>query len=221
MWASCRLLLVMHGRRWRSHAEGGPAHPAHAPLPHHPHPRPTSDPLLHSTSFFHSRFTSSLSSWPLFLTYASFQERYLLIHHFVFMCFFSIYSLEYLGSLFFSSASFFLILSSLTLEIVSWASIFITHHLSSDIFLVPGGSLLLNSQHKVLVPCPSFLCPRPPGLAGWTLMPQPLAWFPWSLLHFLSVSLTYYVRHLVIVSPCLGLQLNFWVKKWLFLLYIH
>ena len=88
-------------------------------------------------------------------------------------------------------------------------------------FSGPWGSFLLNSQHKVLVPCPSFVCPRPPGLAGWPLMPHPLAWFPWSPLHFLSVSLTYYVRHLVIVSPCLGLQLNFWVKKWLFLLYIH
>ena len=164
-------------------------------------------------------FTFFLAPFPYLCL--SFQERYLLIHHFVFMCFFSIYSLEYLGSLFFSPSSFFLILSSLTLEIVSWASIFITHHLSSDIFLVPGGSLLLNSQHKVLVPCPSFVCPRPPGLAGWPLMPHPLAWFPWSPLHFLSVSLTYYVRHLVIVSPCLGLQLNVWVKKWLFLLYIH
>ena len=37
---------------------------------------------------------------------------------------------------------------------------------SSDIFLVPEEPLPLNSQHRVLVLCPSFLCPRPPGLAG-------------------------------------------------------
>ena len=153
--------------------------------------------------------------------YLSFWELSLFMPRSIFIFFFSISSHEYLGSLVFPfSLSSTPLLPSLTLEIVSWSSIFITHLL---IFFWSLGNfpLLLNSQHKVLVPCPSCLCPRPPELAGWTLTPQPLAWFPWSLLHILSVSLTYYVGHLVIVSPCLGLQLNFWVKKWLFLLYIH
>ena len=210
-----------------AHTEGDPAHPAHAPLPHppatpHPHPRPTSDPLLHSTSFFHSRFTSSLSSWlcpfslliPVFLGTVSLYPS-LCLHFFLFHLLSWISWLSGLSLFFIFYPPTFLSYFANSLLLIN------IYNPSSDIFLVPGEPLPLNSQHKVLVPCPSCLCPRPPGLAGWTLTPHPLAWFPWSLLHILSVSLTYYVGHLVIVSPCLGLQLNFWVKKWLFLLYIH
>ena len=225
LWVNCRLLPVLH-ERWRhSHAEGGSAHPARTPLPHppatpHPHPRSTFDPLLHSTSFFHSHFTSSLSSWlcpfslltPLFLGTVSLYAS-LCLHFFLF------HLLSWISWL--SDLSLFFIFYPPTFLSYFGNSLLVINTYnppSSDIFLVPEEPLPLNSQHRVLVLCPSFLCPRPPGLAGLTLMPQPLAWFPWSLLHILSVSLTYYVRHLV--SPCLGLQLNFWVKKWLFLLYI-
>ena len=60
----------------------------------------------------------------------SFWELYLFMPRSVFIFFFSISSHEYLGSLIFPfSLSSTPLLSSLTLEIVSWSSILTTHHL--------------------------------------------------------------------------------------------
>lgn len=114
-------------------------------------------------------FTSSLSNWPPFLTYASHSRaRYLLIPHFVFTCFFSIYSLEYLGSLLFPLLFF---LSHTFLSYFGNNLLDINIYYPSSVFwyfLGPWESLLLNSQHRVLVPA---LLSSAQGHLGWLAGP--------------------------------------------------